>query len=56
MTTLAKRKRLSGAKLEDFIEEAIGRRCSPYALSKKEAGQVIEALNPEGAADNRPRR
>lgn len=56
MTTLAKRRKLFGAKLEGFIEEAIGRRCSPYDLSKKEAGQVIEALNPEGAGDNRTRR
>lgn len=56
LATLAKRRKLFGAKLEGFIEETIGRRCTPYDLSKKEAGQVIEALNPEGAADNRTRR
>jgi hypothetical protein len=56
LTTLAKRQKLFGAKLEGFIEEAIGRRCSPYDLSKKEAGQVIDALTPEGTSENRPRR
>lgn len=56
LTTLAKRQKLSGAKLEGFIEEVIGHPCSPYDLSKKEAGQVIEALNPEGAGDGRSRR
>lgn len=56
LTTLAKRQKLFGPKLEGFIEEAIGRRCTPYDLTKKEAGQVIEALNPEGAADDRSRR
>lgn len=56
LTTLAKRRKLFGAKLEGFIEETIGRRCTPYELTKKEAGRVIETLNPEGAADNRIRR
>ena len=56
LQTLAKRQKLFGPKLEAFIEEVIGRRCSPYDLSKKEAGAVIDALNPEAAGDNRPRR
>ncbi|CAN5880097.1 hypothetical protein BH23PLA1_BH23PLA1_39040 [soil metagenome] len=56
LTTLAKRQKLFGPKLESFIEETIGRICSPYDLSKKEAGSIIEALNPEGAQENRPRR
>jgi hypothetical protein len=56
LQTLAKRQRLFGAKLEGFIEEVIGRSCSPYDLSKKEAGAVIDALNPETSGDNRGRR
>ncbi len=56
LQNLAKRQKLVGPKLESFIEEAIGRRCSPYDLLKKEAGAVIDALNPEEAGDNRSRR
>jgi len=56
LTTLGKRRKLFAAKLEAFIEETIGRRCSPYDLTKKEAGRVIDALNPEGNGDNRFRR
>lgn len=56
LQTLAKRQKLYGPKLEGFIEETIGRRCSPYDLTKKEAGSVIDALNLEEAGDNRPRR
>ena len=56
LQTLAKRQKLFGAKLEGFIEEVLGRRCSPYDLTKKEAGTIIDALNPEEAGDNRPRR
>lgn len=56
LTTLGKRQKLVAAKLEAFIEETIGRRCSPYDLTKKEAGRVIDALNPEGNGDNRLRR
>lgn len=56
LQTLAKRQKLYGPKLEGFIEDTIGRRCSPYDLTKKEAGAVIDALNPEEAGDNRPRR
>jgi hypothetical protein len=56
LQNLAKRQKLFGAKLEGFIEEVLGRRCSPYDLTKKEAGAVIDALNPEEAGDNRPRR
>jgi hypothetical protein len=56
LQTLAKRQKLFGPKLEAFIEETLGRRCTPYDLTKKEAGTIIEALNPEEAGDNRPRR
>ncbi len=56
LQTLAKRQRLIGPKLEAFIQEVIGRGCSPYDLTKKEAGAVINALNPEEAGDNRSRR
>ena len=55
LSTLAKRQKLFGPKLDVFIEETIGRRCTPYDLTKKEAGAVIEALNPEEAGDNRRR-
>lgn len=55
LSTLGKRQKLFGAKLEGFIEETIGRRCTPYDLTKKEAGAVIDALNPEEAGDNRRR-
>lgn len=56
LQTLAKRQKLFGPKLDGFIEEVLGRRCSPYDLTKKEAGAVIDALNPEEAGDNRSRR
>jgi hypothetical protein len=55
LQTLAKRQKLFGPKLEAFIEETIGRRCTPFDLLKKEAGAIIEALNPEEAGDNRRR-
>ncbi len=54
LLTLAKRQKLYGPKVEDFVEEAVGRRCSPYDLTKKEAGRVIDALNPETTANGRP--
>jgi len=53
---LAKRQKLFGTKLESFIEEIVNRRCTPYDLTKKEAGAVINALNPEEAGDNGSRR
>ena len=56
LQTLAKRQKLYGPKLEAFIEEVVGRGCSPYDLTKKEAGAVINALNPEEVGDNRSRR
>jgi hypothetical protein len=56
LQTLAKRQKLFGQKLEGFIEDAVGRRASPYDLSKAEAGTVIDALNREEVGDNRPRR
>lgn len=52
LQTLAKRRKLSGAGLEVFIGEVIGRKCDPRELTKKEAGAVIDALNPEGAGNN----
>ena len=56
LQTLAKRGKLFGVKLDGFIEDVVGRPCGPYDLTKKEAGAVIDALNPESASDNRPRR
>jgi len=56
LQTLAKRQKLFGVKLEGFIEETIGRRCTPYDLTKKEAGAIIDALSPEESRDNRSRR
>jgi len=56
LQTLAKRRKLAGAKLEDFIEESINRRCTPYDLTKKEAGAINDALNLEESGDNSPRR
>lgn len=52
LQTLAKRQKLFGAKLEGFIEDVVGRQCGPYDLTQKEAGAVIDALNPEGAGNN----
>jgi len=56
LQNLAKRQKLFGTRLEGFIEEVIGRRCTPYDLTKKEAGAVIDALSPETAENNRSRR
>ena len=56
MLTMGKRLKLSTPQLENKIAEIIGRRCGVYDLTKKEAGAVINALNPEEAGDNRPRR
>lgn len=56
LQTLAKRQKLFGPKLEVFIEETIGRRSTPYDLTKKEAGAVIESLNPEPSENNHSRR
>lgn len=56
LQTLSKRQKLFGPKLEVFIEETIGRRSTPYDLTKKEAGAVIEALNPEPSQNNHSRR
>lgn len=52
LLTLAKRRKLFGAKLDGLIEDIVGRPCGPYDLTKKEAGAVIDALNPEGAGKN----
>ncbi len=56
LQTLAKREKLFGEKLEALIEEVAGRRCSPYDLTKVEAGRVIDHLNGEGAKNDRGRR
>lgn len=56
LSTLARRRKFDGVKLEDVIEEVAGRRCSPLDLTKKEAGAVINALNPEESGENRARR
>jgi hypothetical protein len=56
LLTLAKRQKLFGTRLEGFIEDSVGRRCTPYDLSKQEAGVVIDALNPDAADTNRSRR
>jgi hypothetical protein len=44
LQTLAKRNKLFGPRLETFIEEVVGHRCSAYDLSKPEAGRVIDQL------------
>ena len=46
--TLGKRQRLSHAQMEDKIEQILRRRCSVYDLTKREAGQLINALAPSG--------
>jgi hypothetical protein len=56
LQTLAKRRKLFGEKLEAFIQEVTGRRCSPYDLNKREAGQVIDQLSGEESESNRSRR
>ena len=56
LQTLAKREKLSGPKLENLIEEVTGRRCTPFDLTKGEAGKLIDHLNNEVARDDRPRR
>jgi len=55
LQTLAKREKLYGQKLEGLIEEITGRRCTPYDLTKGEAGQVIDHLNAEGSNDRNRR-
>ena len=56
LQTLAKREKLYGQKLEALIEEVTGRRCTPYDLTKGEAGQMIDHLNAEGVNQDRGRR
>ncbi len=55
LQTLAKREKLYGSKLESLIEEITGRRCTPYDLTKGEAGQMIDHLNGEAAQNDRGR-
>jgi hypothetical protein len=55
LQTLAKREKLYGQKLEGLIEEITGRRCTPYDLTKGEAGQVIDHLNAENSNDRNRR-
>lgn len=47
LRSLASRRKLSAEALEEFIEGVLGRRRSPDDLTRKEAGAVIDALNPE---------
>ena len=56
LQTLAKRNKLFGARLESVIGDITGRRCSPYDLTKKEAGQVIDQLSGAETESNSPRR
>ena len=49
LQTLAKRNKLFGPRLEAFIEEVVGHRCSAYDLTKAEAGQVIDQLSGDEA-------
>jgi hypothetical protein len=42
--TMGRRSKLSMIDLEARVAQAIGRRCGVYDLSKREAGQVIDAL------------
>lgn len=49
---LAKRQRLSSARLETVIAEALGRQVPLHRLTKREAGQVIDALNHADQPDN----
>ena len=55
LLTLAKREKIFGQKLEGLIEEITGRRCTPYELTKGEAGRVIDHLNAEGSKNDRGR-
>lgn len=50
---LAKRHRLSAVQLESEIEQIVGRRSRVYDLTKREAGQVIDALNQGGDGNGR---
>jgi hypothetical protein len=56
LQTLAKRNKLFGARLASVIGDITGRRCSPYDLTKKEAGQVIDQLSGAETESNSPRR
>jgi len=51
--TLGRRHRLSTAQLEDKIEHVLRRRCSVYDLTKREAGQLIDALSSETNGNGR---
>jgi len=55
LATLAGRRKLAGADLEDFIEEVTGRRLALRDLSRKEAGAVIDALSAAAAGPDRRR-
>lgn len=54
--TLGKRQSLSSAQVEDKIEQLLRRRCSVYDLTKREAGQLIDALSPSNNGRSYARR
>lgn len=53
LLSIGKRQNLSKPQLEERIEATLGRRLTVYQLSKREAGQVIDALTQEPANGRR---
>ena len=53
LQTLAKRQKLFGTRLESFIQETIGRSCTPYDLTKKEARDSHQRPEPRGCRGQR---
>ena len=51
--TLARRQRLSTAQLDAVINDTLGRPCPLHQLTKRDAGQVIDALNQTADANGR---
>jgi hypothetical protein len=51
--TLGKRQGLSKTQVEERIQEVLGKRLTVYQLTKREAGQVIEALMQEAPTNGR---
>jgi len=48
LLSIGKRQRLSTVELEHRIEEILGRKVGVYDLTKRDAGQIIEALTGNG--------
>jgi hypothetical protein len=42
---LAKKQRLSSGQLDAVVNDTIGHPCPLHQLTKKQAGQIIDALN-----------